>query len=66
VEIRPHGNIILLYLKVPMHQISLEKGFTRDLSKIGHFGTGDLEVKLQSNDDFEKAKPLILKSYEGN
>ena len=46
--------------------MKLEKGFTRDVRKIGHFGTGDLEVVIRSDDDFEKAKPLILKSYEAS
>ncbi len=29
-------------------------------------GTGDLEVTLRSRDDLERAKPLILRSYEGS
>ena len=34
--------------------------------KLGHYGTGDLEVVIKSHPDFEKAKDLILKSYEGS
>lgn len=29
-------------------------------------GTGDLEVILYNNDDFEKAKDLFIRSYEGS
>jgi predicted transport protein len=34
-----------------------------DVSKIGHFGTGDSEVTIHSAADFETAKPLIEKAY---
>lgn len=64
VEIHPQTSEILVFLKVDPDSINLEKGFSRDVRKIGHFGTGDLEVKIKSYDDFEKAKPLLLKSYE--
>jgi len=64
VEIHKKAGSVLVYLKVDPSSIKLEKGFTRDVRKIGHFGTGDLEVVIQSDDDFEKAKGLILKSYE--
>ena len=42
------------------------KGFTRDVRKIGHFGTGDLEIRISSDEDLEKAKPLLLESYEAS
>lgn len=66
VEARPQSGALLLFLKVSPKAISLEKGFTRDVSKIGHLGTGDLEVSIRSNEDLEKSKPLIIQSYEGN
>jgi predicted transport protein len=40
------------------------KGLTRDVSRIGHFGTGDLEITISSDEDLERAKPLFEKSYE--
>ena len=55
---------LLVFVKVDPDTIQLEKGFTRDVRKIGHFGTGDLEIKLTSERDFERAKPLIERSYE--
>jgi len=44
----------------------LENGFTRDVRKIGHFGTGDLEITIKSDQDFERAKGYIVQSYEEN
>lgn len=66
VEIHKKAGSVLIYLKVDPASLKLEKGFTRDVRKIGHFGTGDLEVTMRTNDDFEKAKALILKSYESS
>lgn len=64
VEIHNKEQLVRVFLKVDPTKIKLEKGFTRDVSKIGHFGTGDLEVNLKTPADLEKAKPLLLQSYE--
>lgn len=66
VEIHPQSKTIVLYLTLDPAKIKLEKGFTRDVKNIGHWGTGDLEVTLKNFDDFERCKTLILKSYEQN
>ena len=66
VEVHPNAGRLLVFVKVDSKSITLEKGFTRDVSKIGHFGTGDLEISIRSHADFEKAKPLLLKSYEAS
>jgi len=54
------------WLKIDPNSIELEEGFTRDVSNIGHYGTGDLEVSINSDEDFERAKGLIVRSYEGS
>jgi predicted transport protein len=62
VEIRKDK--VMLYLKVDPESIQLEVGFSRDVRNIGHWGTGDLELSIRSQEDFEKAKPLLIRSYE--
>lgn len=62
VEIR--NKAILLYLNLDPGEVELEEGFSRDVRNVGHWGTGNLEVRISSMEDFEKAKPLIAKSYE--
>jgi predicted transport protein len=64
VEIHPQTRKLLVYLKTDPKSITLESGFTRDMSKIGHFGTGDLEVAIGNRGDFERAQPLIVASYQ--
>lgn len=66
VEVKPSIAVVRLYLKIDPRSIELEDGFTRDVRNVGHFGTGDLEVSLKSHDDFERAKPLVVQSYEAS
>lgn len=63
VEVRPKANCVLLYLKLDPDEHELEEGFTRDVRGIGHFGTGDFEVRIQSQVDVERAIPYIESSY---
>jgi predicted transport protein len=56
MEIHPQAKKLLVYLKTDPKSITLEPGFTRDMSKIGHFGTGDLEATIGNHSDFEQAQ----------
>jgi predicted transport protein len=51
-------------VKVDPSSVSLEPGFTRDVTDIGHYGTGDLEITLATSGDLERARPLIQRSYD--
>jgi predicted transport protein len=57
---------VFLTLKLDPKTVVLEQGFSRDVSNIGHWGTGDLEVVLRSSANFEKAKALIERAYQEN
>ncbi|WP_216636600.1 DUF5655 domain-containing protein [Endozoicomonas ascidiicola] len=61
----PQDSRLQLFLKVNPANFKLEKDFSRDVTDLGHWGTGDLEVTIRSVDDFEKAKPMIDSSYQG-
>lgn len=65
LEIYPSGKTVAAYVKVDPATVSLEEGFIRDVRKIGHFGTGDLEITMRSLDDLAKAQPLFQRAYEG-
>lgn len=64
VEVRMKS--IMLYLRLNPEEVTLENGFTRDVRKVGHWGTGDLEVTIKNARDFEKAKEYIYMAYEMN
>ncbi len=38
----------------------------RDVSKIGHWATGDLEVNVRTAEQLEEAKRLVEKAYREN
>ena len=63
VELRNQAKKLLVFVKVNPDTVQLEPGFTRDVRKIGHVGTGDLEISISSLDYFERCKPLLQQSY---
>lgn len=58
-------NRLVLYLHLNPQELAAMPAIARDVSQQGHWGTGDLEVSLNSLSDLETAKPLILMSYQG-
>lgn len=58
----PH---LRLYLDLLPAGVTPLDGITRDVSQIGHWGTGDLELTIRNSDDWEKAKSLVTRAYEG-
>lgn len=64
LEIYPQTRTVTAFLKVDPDSVVLEKGFTRDVRKIGHYGTGDLEVVMRTPADFAKAQPLLQRAYD--
>ena len=68
VEVKPTLGELRMFLKVNPDSIDLvqNQGFVRDVRNVGHFGTGDLEVTVKNHADLERAKPLIIDSYEAS
>lgn len=58
-------NCLLLYLHVdPVIALPVLPN-ARDVTNIGHWGTGNLEVTLTTQADLDAAKPFIMVAYEG-
>jgi predicted transport protein len=55
---------LVVVLNVDPSTVELVPGWTRDLQKVGHLGTGDLEVRIASVEDLERAVPLLAASFE--
>jgi predicted transport protein len=53
-------------LKLDPVKETLINGFSRDVTNIGHWGTGDLEVTITDDTTYEQAKNLIEKAYFNN
>jgi len=63
--VRLRSKDLLVWAKLDPASVLLEEGFTRDVGEVGHLGTGDLEIRIQSAADLERAHPLFLRSYQG-
>lgn len=61
--IPPQQTKVLVYLKADPTAVDLVSGFTRDVTGLGHHGTGDLEVQLRTERDLERAPDLFRLSY---
>ncbi|MBO4515940.1 DUF91 domain-containing protein [bacterium] len=57
---------ILLHLKLNPSTVTFEKDFTRDVTGIGHYGTGDVELHIRNTNDLDKARDLLLRAYQEN
>lgn len=51
-------------LRLSPKVVDLVPGFSRDVSEIGHHGTGDLEVRLRTERDLRRVEPLLRLAYE--
>ncbi|CEQ08899.1 Uncharacterized conserved protein [[Clostridium] sordellii] len=66
IEIHPKTDAVLVYTKANLNDIKLEDRFTRDVTNIGHYGTGNLEMRFTDIKQFEKIQRYIITSYENN
>lgn len=57
-----HRAKILLFLKVDPSTINLAENH-RDVTNIGHFGTGNLEISIRTEEDVENAKEFIQMAF---
>lgn len=58
-----HGQL-KLWLKLNPSELEPMPPNARDVSGIGHLGTGNLELTVGTADELERAKPLIEQSYQ--
>ena len=61
--VRVRSPDIQIWTRLDSSSVRLEEGFTRDVSQVGHAGTGNLEIRIQTSADLERAQPLLLRSY---
>lgn len=64
VEVRK--NHLLCYVSVDPTAPEFQKAPFRDVREIGHWGTGDLEVRIESTEDLELAKQVTGHAYKLN
>jgi predicted transport protein len=61
-----YPNRLLITLKLAPTTVALEEGFSRDISQVGHWGTGDVELCVRNPGDLKRAQALLERSYAEN
>ena len=55
---------VLLWVKLDPKRVDLPRRIARDVTTIGHYGTGDLELSVRTSDDLETVKPVLEQAYQ--
>ncbi len=63
VKLLPKPGALRIIANLNPDDIALTAGFTRNVSKVGHFGTGDVEIIIKSDADLDESKPLLKQAY---
>lgn len=66
VEIKSKKNELALYLRIDFSNVKNPTSLIRDVSKIGHYGTGDTEAIIRNTADLESIKQIIEQSYSNS
>lgn len=64
--IQPTKTYLKLWLNLDPATITLEDGFSRDVSNVGHHASGRLQIDVRDPQTFLKAQPFIEMAYEAN
>ncbi len=65
-EIRTKKKELFIFLKIDYNSIQNPTSNMRDVSNIGHYGTGDTEIIIKSSEDLNSIKYLIEESYNNS
>ncbi|KPC50188.1 DUF5655 domain-containing protein [Amantichitinum ursilacus] len=61
-----YPNRLLVTLKLDPATVAFQEGFSRDISQVGHWGTGNVELCLLGPQDLQRAQALLERSYAEN
>jgi predicted transport protein len=66
VDIHLQQKAIKMWINVPKGKLDDNKNLTRDVSATGHWGNGDYELQIKSDEDLDYIVGLIKQSYKYN
>jgi predicted transport protein len=64
VDIIPQKSGLRLSLNMRFDEIDDPRGICRDITGLGKWGNGDVDVRVSSRDDIDNVMPLIHQSFE--
>ena len=66
VEVSFFKSSLKLYLSINNNELNDPRGMARDVSKVGHWGTGNYEIILKDTDNIGYVLSLIRQAYDQN
>ena len=66
VDIHPQRKALKMWINMAIGELDDPKGITRDVSSTGHWGNGDYELQINSDEDLEYILSLIKQSIKKN
>lgn len=66
VDIHPQRKALKMWINVSLGELDDPKHLARDVSSTGHWGNGDYELQITSDEEFEYILSLIKQSYKKN
>lgn len=66
VDIHPQKKALKLWINLAKGELDDSKNLTRDVSATGHWGNGDYELQIDSDEDLEYILSLIKQSIKKN
>lgn len=66
IDIHPQKNALKIWINLTFGELEDPKNIFRDVSKIGHWGNGDYELQINSDEDLEYILSLIKQSFRKN
>jgi uncharacterized protein with ParB-like and HNH nuclease domain/predicted transport protein len=64
LDVVPQAGRLVLVLNAPVSALRDDRGIARDMSGIGHWGTGDTQVPLEDGSDYGYVMSLVRQAYE--
>ena len=66
VDILPQRKALKIWINLNKGELDDPKGLARDVSNTGHWGNGDYEIQIKTDEDFEYILSLIKQSIKKN
>ena len=64
VDVEPQSKRLKLFLNIPFPDLNDSRGISRDVTKIGTWGNGDVEVIFDNLEEIPYIMSLVRQSFE--
>ena len=64
LQMRNKVKHIVVWVPLDPNDLKVDGKFVKDVRKIGHQGTGDVQITIASDEDLERAKGIIRMAYD--